>query len=201
MTQKERVKQTEPPQAFQVPEPGKTDSAYTSFSYKEKGQQAEPSQGVLVIEPRQAITTDTSSSSNLEKKLNTKHQNRMFRINPTPLGNPEFFIIDVSVKYPRLWALKGANTNNVRRWYNFRVLASICTVAPNFREISGLLDWVVNKVQESWSHNPHLQRGEELEIKFITAASEDTANSIRYPSFHFMNLQRPDKRAFTYTKE
>ncbi|KAL8507845.1 hypothetical protein ACS0TY_018402 [Phlomoides rotata] len=68
----------------------------------------------------------------------------------------------------------------------------------SFQEILGLL---VNEVQESWSHNPHIKRGEELEIKFITAASEDTTNSIRYPSSHFMKLQRPDKRSITYIKE
>ncbi|KAL8456862.1 hypothetical protein ACS0TY_034916 [Phlomoides rotata] len=116
-------------------------------------------------------------------------------------GNPELFITDVSGKYPRIWTLKEAGPNNVRRWYNFRGLASICTVTPSFQEISGLPDWVVNAVQESWSHNPHLKRGKELEIKFITTISEDTTNSIRYPSFHFMKLQRPDKRAFTYIKE
>ncbi|KAL8532024.1 hypothetical protein ACS0TY_008577 [Phlomoides rotata] len=47
-------------------------------------------------------------------------------------GNPELFITDVSGKYPRLWTLKGANPNDVRRWYNFGALASICTVAPSF---------------------------------------------------------------------
>ncbi|KAL8456863.1 hypothetical protein ACS0TY_034917 [Phlomoides rotata] len=71
VTQKEIVQQAEPPRAFQVPEPGKADSAYTSFSSKEKGQQAEPSQGVPVIEPGQAITASTSSFSNLEE---TEHQ-------------------------------------------------------------------------------------------------------------------------------
>ncbi|KAL8529871.1 hypothetical protein ACS0TY_007073 [Phlomoides rotata] len=81
VTQKERVQQTEPPQAFQVPEPGKADSAYTSFSSKEKGQQAEPSQGVLVMEPEQANTADTSSSSNLEE---TEHQ----ASKPDDLGQP-----------------------------------------------------------------------------------------------------------------
>ncbi|KAL8462560.1 hypothetical protein ACS0TY_033555 [Phlomoides rotata] len=50
-------------------------------------------------------------------------------------------------------------------------------------------------------NNPHLKRGEELEIKFITIASEDTNYEIKYPSFHFMKLQRPDKKTFTYIKE
>ncbi|KAL8552867.1 hypothetical protein ACS0TY_001516 [Phlomoides rotata] len=47
---------------------------------------------------------------------------------------------------------------------------------------------------------PHLKRGDELEIKFITVASEDMTNSIRYPSFNFMRLQRPDHRSANYIK-
>ncbi|KAL8511314.1 hypothetical protein ACS0TY_017933 [Phlomoides rotata] len=110
------------------------------------------------------------------------------------------FITDVSGKYPRLWALKGAYPNTVNRWYKFGALASIRTVAPRFREILELPDWVCNAVQESWHNNPHIKRGDELEIKFITVASEDITNSIQYPSFHFMKLQRPDHRAANYIK-
>ncbi|KAL8549294.1 hypothetical protein ACS0TY_008227 [Phlomoides rotata] len=55
---------------------------------------------------------------------------------------PEHFITDVSGKYPRLWALKGANPNDVRRWYRFRALISICIIALGFWEISELPDWV-----------------------------------------------------------
>ncbi|KAL8473227.1 hypothetical protein ACS0TY_030163 [Phlomoides rotata] len=73
-------------------------------------------------------------------------------------GNPELFITNVFGKYPRLWTLKEVGPNNVRRWYNFRALVSICTIGPSFWEISGLPDWVVNAVQESLSHNPHLKR-------------------------------------------
>ncbi|KAL8467871.1 hypothetical protein ACS0TY_031205 [Phlomoides rotata] len=47
-------------------------------------------------------------------------------------GNPELFITDVSGKYLRLWILKGVGPNDVRWWYNFGALASICTVAPSF---------------------------------------------------------------------
>ncbi|KAL8524942.1 hypothetical protein ACS0TY_014531 [Phlomoides rotata] len=53
---------------------------------------------------------------------------------------PEHFITDVSGKYPRLWVLKGASPNDVRRWYNFGALASIRTIAPGFREILELPD-------------------------------------------------------------
>ncbi|KAL8495681.1 hypothetical protein ACS0TY_019701 [Phlomoides rotata] len=58
------------------------------------------------------------------------------------------FITDVSGKYPRLWALKGAHPVTVNRWYKFGVLASIRTIVPGFREISELPDWVGNAVQE-----------------------------------------------------
>ncbi|KAL8518325.1 hypothetical protein ACS0TY_009625 [Phlomoides rotata] len=51
------------------------------------------------------------------------------------------FITDVSGKYPRLWALKGAHPVTVNRWYKFGALTSICTIAPSFREISELPDW------------------------------------------------------------
>ncbi|KAL8506436.1 hypothetical protein ACS0TY_017356 [Phlomoides rotata] len=54
---------------------------------------------------------------------------------------------------------------------------------------------------EFWHNNPHLKRGEELEIKFIIIASEDTTNAIHYLSFHFIKLQWPDKKTFTYIKE
>ncbi|KAL8539848.1 hypothetical protein ACS0TY_001448 [Phlomoides rotata] len=52
------------------------------------------------------------------------------------------FITDVSGKYSRLWALKGAHPVTVNRWYKFGALASIRTIAPSFREISELPDWV-----------------------------------------------------------
>ncbi|KAL8550343.1 hypothetical protein ACS0TY_008968 [Phlomoides rotata] len=47
-------------------------------------------------------------------------------------GNPELFITDVFGKYPRIWTLKGAGSNDVRKWYKFGALASICTIAPSF---------------------------------------------------------------------
>ncbi|KAL8497579.1 hypothetical protein ACS0TY_021061 [Phlomoides rotata] len=70
-----------------------------------------------------------------------------------------------------LWALKGVNLIDVNKWYKFGALASNCTVTP------------------------------ELEIKFISVASEDTINEIKYSSFHFMKLQRLDKKVFNYIKE
>ncbi|KAL8468163.1 hypothetical protein ACS0TY_031416 [Phlomoides rotata] len=46
--------------------------------------------------------------------------------------NTTHFITDVSRKYPRIWALKGAHPVTVNWWYKFGALASIRTVAPGF---------------------------------------------------------------------
>ncbi|KAL8480148.1 hypothetical protein ACS0TY_026900 [Phlomoides rotata] len=183
---KEKVHQVEPRQVPQVIEPGKADSAYTSPSPKEKGQLAEPTQGVSVIEPEQ-----TGSSSNLEE---TEHQ----ASKPDVSGQPT--TSGVKEEEISLIPQKGAHPVTVNRWYKFGALASIRTIAPGFREISELPDWVGNAVQESWHNNPHLKRGDELEIKFIKVASEDMTNAIRYPNFHFMKLQRPDHRSANYIK-
>ncbi|KAL8550091.1 hypothetical protein ACS0TY_008790 [Phlomoides rotata] len=43
-----------------------------------------------------------------------------------------------------------------------------------------------------------LKEVKNLEIKFISVASEDTTNAIKYPNFHFTKLQMPDKKTFTY---
>ncbi|KAL8462572.1 hypothetical protein ACS0TY_032767 [Phlomoides rotata] len=56
-------------------------------------------------------------------------------------------------------------------------------------------------VYESWHNKPHLKRGEELEIKFILIANEDTTKEIKYPTFHLMMLQRLDEKTFNYIKE
>ncbi|KAL8500516.1 hypothetical protein ACS0TY_020198 [Phlomoides rotata] len=72
--------------------------------------------------------------------------------------NTTHFITDVSGKYPRLWALKGAHPVTVNRWYKFGALALIRTIAPSFREISELPDWVVGPATKKsealkvWSH-------------------------------------------------
>ncbi|KAL8548042.1 hypothetical protein ACS0TY_007374 [Phlomoides rotata] len=87
---------------------------------------------------------------------------------------PEHFITDVSGKYPRLWALKGANPIDV-------------CCGTIIHQVSLLI--IIEKELAS----PREHVGE--------VVSEDTNNEIKYPSFHFMKLQRPDKKAFTYIKE
>ncbi|KAL0378744.1 UNVERIFIED_CONTAM: hypothetical protein Sradi_3179900 [Sesamum radiatum] len=47
--------------------------------------------------------------------------------------------------------------------------------------------------------NPHLKRGDILELKFISAAPE-TAGKGSHPAFHFIKLQRPDMVAFNKIK-
>ncbi|KAL8505976.1 hypothetical protein ACS0TY_016996 [Phlomoides rotata] len=78
------------------------------------------------------------------------------------------FITDVSGKYPRLWALKGAHPVTVNRWYKFGVLASIRTVAPGFREISELPDWVVSNKNRSL----HKEMGALTDTSFKNHAEE-----------------------------
>ncbi|KAL8516287.1 hypothetical protein ACS0TY_014808 [Phlomoides rotata] len=58
------------------------------------------------------------------------------------------------------WALKGAHPVNINRWYKFGALVSIRTVAPGFREISELPDWVQTREKAvnlpwipSWYHS------------------------------------------------
>ncbi|KAL8549295.1 hypothetical protein ACS0TY_008228 [Phlomoides rotata] len=168
VTHKERVQQAEPQQVFQVPKPGKADSAFSSPSSKEKVHQGEPLQGFQVLGSGETILTDISSSSNLEE---TEHQ----------ASKP-----DVSGQ---------ANTSRVKKGeIGLRPQKDLKLVDTN------VADWVLNAVVESWHNNPHIKRGGELEIKFITVASEDMTNTIQYLSFHFMKLQRPDQRASTYIK-
>ncbi|KAL8531827.1 hypothetical protein ACS0TY_008432 [Phlomoides rotata] len=183
VTQKERVQQAEPQQVFQTEhQASKPDvSGQPSTSGAKEGEiSLRPQKG-----PKRVATNVTSVKSCWF--FNNTCENLLNGVE----FDAEHFITDVSGKYPRLWALKGAHLVNVNRWYKFGALASIRMIAPRFREISNLLDW---------HNNPHLKRGEELEIKFITTASDDMTNAIQYPSFHFMKLQRPDQRTFTYIK-
>ncbi|KAL8473040.1 hypothetical protein ACS0TY_030041 [Phlomoides rotata] len=81
---------------------------------------------------------------------------------------PEYFITDVSGKYPRLWALKEVGPNDVRRWYNFGALASIRTVAPSFWEISKLPDLTptgTRKNREKTSKLPWIPTGYHLRVE------------------------------------
>ncbi|KAL8547370.1 hypothetical protein ACS0TY_006917 [Phlomoides rotata] len=64
--------------------------------------------------------------------------------------NPELFITDASGKYPRLWALKGANPIDVRRWYTFGALASICTLGPGCQTPVRLLPESYEASDASW---------------------------------------------------
>ncbi|KAL2235767.1 UNVERIFIED_CONTAM: hypothetical protein Sindi_1308900 [Sesamum indicum] len=88
---------------------------------------------------------------------------------------------------------------DVREWYDFGALASIHTMSPSFPELSKLPEWISGAVFDSWQNNPHLKRGDVLEIKFVSVAPE-TAGNGSHPAFHFMKLQRPDMVAFNKIK-
>ncbi|KAL0452056.1 UNVERIFIED_CONTAM: hypothetical protein Slati_1183700 [Sesamum latifolium] len=113
--------------------------------------------------------------------------------------NPSKTIIETSRKYNRVWMLEGSKPEDVREWYDFGALASVHTMSPSFPEISKLPEWISGAVYDSWQNNPHLKRGDILELKFISAAPE-TAGKGSHPAFHFIKLQRPDMVAFNKIK-
>ncbi|KAL2236259.1 UNVERIFIED_CONTAM: hypothetical protein Sindi_0817600 [Sesamum indicum] len=51
----------------------------------------------------------------------------------------------------------------------------------------------------STQNNPHLKRGDVLEIKFVSVSPE-TAEQGSHPAFHFMKLQRPNMLGFNKIK-
>ncbi|KAL0444574.1 UNVERIFIED_CONTAM: hypothetical protein Slati_2180100 [Sesamum latifolium] len=113
--------------------------------------------------------------------------------------NPSKTIIETSGKYNRVWMLEGSKPEDVREWYEFGALASVHTMSPSFSKISKLPEWISGAIYDSWQNNPHLKRGDILELKFISAAPE-TAGKGSHPVFHFIKLQRPDMVAFNKIK-
>ncbi|KAL0349956.1 UNVERIFIED_CONTAM: hypothetical protein Sradi_4144800 [Sesamum radiatum] len=113
--------------------------------------------------------------------------------------NPRKTIIETSGKYNRVWMMEGSKSEEVREWYEFGALALVHTMSPNFSEVSKLSEWISGAVYDSWENNPHLKRGDILELKFISAAPE-TAGKGSHLVFHFIKLQRPDMVAFNRIK-
>ncbi|KAK4383527.1 putative enzymatic polyprotein [Sesamum angolense] len=99
----------------------------------------------------------------------------------------------------RVWMLEGSKPVEVREWYEFGALALVHTMSPSFPEISKLPEWISGAVHDSWQNNPHLKRGDILELKFISAAP-GTIGKGSHPAFHFVKLQRPDMVAFKRIK-
>ena len=113
--------------------------------------------------------------------------------------NPSRTMVETSGRYNRVWMLEGSDSKEVRKWYDFGAIASIHTTAPGFPEIEKLPGWITEAVRESWQNNPHLGRGDILELKFISAAPEIVGKG-SYPVFHFIKLQRPDMNALNRVK-
>ncbi|KAK4409329.1 hypothetical protein Sango_0005900 [Sesamum angolense] len=86
--------------------------------------------------------------------------------------NPSKTIIETTGKYNRVWMMEGSKPEEVRE---------------------------CGAVYDSWQNNPHLKRGDILELKFISAAPE-MAGKGSHPAFHFIKLQRPDMVAFNRIK-
>ncbi|KAL2228703.1 UNVERIFIED_CONTAM: hypothetical protein Sindi_1850000, partial [Sesamum indicum] len=121
------------------------------------------------------------------------------KINFPQRSKPRQAIIATSEKYNRVWMLEGSKPKDVREWYDFGALASVDTMSPSFPKISKLSEWMSGAVFDSWQNNPHLKRGDVLEIKFVSVAPE-TVGKGSHTAFHFMKLQRPDIVAFNKIK-
>ncbi|KAK4385887.1 hypothetical protein Sango_2712700 [Sesamum angolense] len=136
---------------------------------------ADSSTACTRLSPDSGITAKTS---------HREYKPLMIRVNPAPLG---------------VWMMEGSKPEEVREWYEFGALVSVHTMTPSFPEISKLSDWISGAVYDSWQNNPHLKRGDILELKFISAAPE-TAGKGSHPALHFIKLQRPDMVAFNRIK-
>ncbi|GFQ02388.1 hypothetical protein PHJA_002382800 [Phtheirospermum japonicum] len=77
--------------------------------------------------------------------------------------------------------------------------ASVYTIAPSFPEISKLPKWIGEAVHETLANNPHLARGDVLELYFISATPEPAKKGFN-EAFHFIKLGRPDGNALKYIK-
>ncbi|KAK4386102.1 Enzymatic polyprotein [Sesamum angolense] len=147
------------------------------------------------IESQGVQTPDDSSQPSASGDYQRKYEKLVSRKGV----NPSKTIIETSEKYNRVWMLEGSKPEDVKEWYEFGALASVHTMSPSFPEISKLPEWISGAVYDSWQNNPHLKRGDILELKFISAAPE-TAGKGSHPAFHFIKLQRPDMVAFSKIK-
>ncbi|KAL2232593.1 UNVERIFIED_CONTAM: putative enzymatic polyprotein [Sesamum indicum] len=159
---------------------------------------SEVKEGEISLRPM----TDTSKANTNELISSSAWQDyqRMWEKLISRKGvNPGKTIIETSGKYNRVWMLEESKLEDVREWYDFGALASVYTMSPSFPEISKLPEWISGAIFDSWQNNPHLKRGDVLEIKFILVAPE-TAGKGSHPAFHFIKLQRPDMVAFNKIK-
>ncbi|KAL0291337.1 UNVERIFIED_CONTAM: hypothetical protein Sradi_7029000 [Sesamum radiatum] len=146
-----------------------------------------------------ANTNELSSSSSSSSSAWQVYQRMWEKLISRKGVNPSKTIIETSGKYNKVWMMEGSKPEEIREWYEFGALASIHTMSPNFPKISKLSEWISGAVYDSWKNNPHLKRGDILELKFISAAPE-TAGKGSHPAFHFIKLQRPDMVAFNRIK-
>ncbi|KAL8509467.1 hypothetical protein ACS0TY_016615 [Phlomoides rotata] len=141
---KEKVHQGEPLQGFQVIGSGEAISTHTSSSSNLEETEHQAS--------KPDVSGQLSTSGVKEGEISLRPQKGPKRVDTNVAGvkscwffnnkwenllkgvefDATYFITDVSGKYPRLWALKGAHPVTFNRWYNFRALTSIRIIAPGF---------------------------------------------------------------------
>ncbi|KAK4382175.1 hypothetical protein Sango_2898200 [Sesamum angolense] len=157
-------------------------------------------EGEISLRPMTGISkTNTNELSSSSSSAWQVYQRMWEKLISRKGVNPSKTIIETTGKYNRVWMMEGSKPEEVREWYEFGALASVHTMPPSFPEISKLPEWISGAVYDSWQNNPHLKRGDILELKFISAAPE-MAGKGSHPAFHFIKLQRSDMVAFNRIK-
>ena len=69
------------------------------------------------------------------------------------LTDTKEMIVDKSGIYQRIHFLKGANTVEIRDWYDFGSITTIYMTSPDFPEIERLLGWIKEGIKDNFGNN------------------------------------------------
>ncbi|KAL8543269.1 hypothetical protein ACS0TY_003984 [Phlomoides rotata] len=164
---REQKIQTEPQQAFQIPEPGKRDSAYTSPSSNLEDKETEHQ------ELKPDVSKRPSASGFKEEEINLRSQMGHKRVDTNIAVHGKTYSRDRDSCHNILSLIYLVNIHDFGR---SKEQTPLMLINGTSLELSAQF---ILLLQESWHNNPHLKRGEKSEIKVFSVASEDTTNEIK----------------------
>ncbi|KAL8481207.1 hypothetical protein ACS0TY_027651 [Phlomoides rotata] len=184
---------------------GKANSAYTSPSSKEKDHQ----ERFQVIEPGKANHVNTSFSSKLEE---TEHQVSKPDVSGQPSTSGVKELILTLHVLNHVGGLTIHEKAYSKEWNSGQNILSLMylEIIRDFRHLKEQIPlmFVDGTCLELSPQSVLLHQVSEKSQNYqvgvlMRSTSPDIITPIlkEYPSFHFMKLQRPDKKAFTYIKE
>ena len=113
-----------------------------------------------------------------EKEIVKIHSETMDRL--YNLSDNDYWIIDKSGIYPRIYFLQGSNPEEIREWYDFGSIATIYLTSPDFLEISRLPAWICEGVMDNFANNSLININDTLALDFFSA-SPDFEHDQRFP--------------------